>query len=216
MPDLPLVMLSLAVLAAAFYVSRFLPQPESRQRSVAKTVPGGLLALAAFFGEAHFLVVAALAVLAVGDAYLSREGEKNFLTGLGAFLAAHLLYIAYFTGRADFGAFLLPEVLASGAILLALAVLVLIRLWPHLGTLRIPVAGYALAIALMGLAARAAMPGFWVLAGVVLFIISDILLAQDKFTPLADTKTRRLMPYLSWVLYFAGQTMIVYGLIFTG
>ena len=40
------------------------------------------------------LLFAALALSAVGDAFLSREGDRAFLGGLASFLAAHLAYIA--------------------------------------------------------------------------------------------------------------------------
>ena len=72
---------------------------------------------------------------------------------------------------------------------------------------------YAFAIATMAFTAKAANPGQIVLAGIALFMVSDIILAQERFTPLANSMLRRAMPYLVWFLYFAGQALIVYGMI---
>ena len=65
-----------------------------------KTLAVGLLAVLVVVEDGPLLLVAALALSAVGDAFLSRDGDKAFLGGLASFLAAHLVYIALFLTRA--------------------------------------------------------------------------------------------------------------------
>ena len=79
--------------------------------------------------------------------------------------------------------------------------------------LTIPVVLYSVAIMTMVASAKAANLNSIMLAGVVMFMVSDIILAQERFTPLANSMLRRAMPYLVWFLYFAGQALIVYGMI---
>ncbi|TIP55997.1 lysoplasmalogenase family protein, partial [Mesorhizobium sp.] len=56
-----------------------------------------------------WLLIAALALSAIGDALLSRDGEKAFVGGLAGFLAAHGLYIALFVRAGDGGGLFLAE-----------------------------------------------------------------------------------------------------------
>ena len=46
-------------------------------------------------------MTAALVCGAVGDVFLSRDGEQNFLFGLGAFLVGHIAYIGLLLGYGD-------------------------------------------------------------------------------------------------------------------
>ena len=203
----------LAAAAALYYLAFWLQKPESIARSVTKTLPVALLAIAVLIGGASPVLAAALAFSAAGDWFLSREGERDFLSGLGAFLTAHLLYIALFAGAADPAAFMTRNTGLTAIILAALSVLVLMRLWPYLDKLRIPVIVYAATISAMAVAARVAMPGIIVLAGVALFIVSDTILAHDRFTPLSSTLLRRRLPALVMITYYAAQLLIVYGLL---
>jgi uncharacterized membrane protein YhhN len=79
---------------------------------------------------------------------------------------------------------------------------------PHLGRLRAPVAVYVLVIAAMAwrAAARAAAPvagGTLALAGAVLFMVSDGLLATDRFARPFAAADGAVM-----VTYYAAQTLI--------
>ncbi len=125
-------------------------------RSAAKTLAVAMLAVLAFMQGGPLLLVAALALSAVGDAFLSRDGEKAFLGGLASFLAAHILYV--------------PLFLRSGGGLGAARHRVMARrdraghgglrgrhagaLWRRVGpTLRLPIAVYVAAILAMGVSA---------------------------------------------------------------
>lgn len=151
----------------------------------------------------RWLVVAALLCSLVGDVFLMLP-RKLFLAGLGSFLVAHLIYIAAFglDGRHSF-----PPWLIAIVVLFALAGMAV--LLPRAGRLRIPVAIYVTAIAVMALTAVArslssgnAGAGF-AAVGAVLFVISDSLLGWNRFVkPFAAAEALLLFSY------FAGQTLI--------
>ena len=149
------------------------------------------------------LVTAGLVLSLVGDVLLIEP--SLFVAGLLAFLLAHLAYIAafatgvgYFPRRQPFAA----AAVVAGAVLLVL--------WPVLPTsLRLPVLAYVAAIGVMaGQAhARAAVAPLRenrrAAAGATLFLLSDGLLAIDRFhTPLAAA------PVLVLGTYWAAQTLI--------
>lgn len=149
------------------------------------------------------LLAAGLVFSLAGDVFLLFEGF--FLAGLSAFLLAHLCYIALF--RQGVGWFARRAALA--ATLLAGAAMYAF-LFPSLGpVLKVAVAAYALVIALMAAQAigRAAVlrdkASAGVAAGAVFFMLSDALLAVNRFAmplPLAQF----------WVLgtYYVAQVLI--------
>jgi uncharacterized membrane protein YhhN len=130
--------------------------------------------------------------------------QQGFLPGLVSFLLAHLAYLVAFTRQQRFGAWwpaFAAYALVAGAILW--------RLWPGVpGALQAPVVAYVLCLASMAAQAavlwRRAEPRGGVLAiGGALFVVSDALLATDKFAgplPLASL----------WILtsYWAAQWCI--------
>lgn len=128
------------------------------------------------------LIIAGLLFSAAGDVFLALPQDR-FVWGLGSFLVAHLFYIAAFISVGGFGFtwwIVLPALL-YGAAMLAL-------LWPHVGAgLRLPVAVYLTVILVMGWQAAeqwAAAPSESArlgLLGALFFIISDSVLALDKF-----------------------------------
>lgn len=149
-------------------------------------------------------LLAALALCLAGDVFLMFPGY--FIPGLVSFLAAHLCYLALF--RQGVGWFPSGRALAGT---LAAAVLMYAILFPHLGpVLKVAVAAYAVVIALMAAQAigRATvvrdLAAAGVAAGSVLFMLSDALLAINRFAqplPMAQF----------WVLatYYAAQVLIV-------
>ena len=206
--------LQLAAAALALYYGAFwLTRGESNARTALKTLPVVLLALSALAAGTQPLLAAALAASAAGDAFLAREGERPFIFGLAAFLLAHLFYATLFAGMASPGAYADRDTLLAALIVAALVGMVLLRLWPWLGSLHLPVIAYAAAIGVMAFTGFAARPGTLVMAGIVLFLLSDIILALDRFTPLTTSPFRRLAPHAIWAFYFGGQAMIAYGLL---
>ena len=157
-------------------------------------------------GEGPLLLVAALALSALGDAFLSRDNDKAFLGGLASFLAAHLAYIALFFLAGAGGELLWQPWRAVMAVaMVAFATTMLAMLWRRVGPdLRLPVAAYAAAILGMGVSALT-LDNVWVIAGAVLFMASDGLLAT------AISPHREWMRYAVWALYYMAQLSITLG-----
>lgn len=141
---------------------------------------------------------AAFVLSAAGDAFLL-DKDRFLLPGLGAFLLAHLAFVAGFLAVATPGA-------ASAAVLglgLGVAGVVLTRVWPRLhGVLRVAVPVYALV--LVGMAATATALGPAGLAGGLLFLVSDALLAMNRFArPLPGRDLSVLVTYYAALLLLA-------------
>lgn len=160
--------------------------------------------------RARHWLLAALAFSLVGDVCLMLDGL--FIPGLVAFLCAHVCYIRLFALDAPW----LPRRTPLAACLL-LAAGVYSALWGHLpAELRLPVAAYVLVIALMAAQAvgralvRASRAARCVAYGALLFMLSDTLLAFDRFVhPLAWASLGVLGTY------YAAQWLIVHGMLQT-
>ena len=198
---------------AAVIYAFVLDMPPKWSRTAAKTAAVAFLAVLAAIQGGPLLLVAALGLSAVGDAFLSRDGEKEFLGGLASFLAAHIVYVALFL-QVGGGLGLLSAESWRGAIALAMAAFVIVMLaalWRRVGPqLRIPIAVYIAAILAMGISALTT-DKVWVIAGAVLFMASDGLLAAERFLLAAISPQRVWMRYAVWVLYYAAQLAITLG-----
>jgi uncharacterized membrane protein YhhN len=132
-------------------------------------------------------ITGALCFSWLGDVLLMFQGRDSlfFLLGLTAFLIAHLFYIVCFhsiktsEGIKSRFALLLPVVLYY--------VLLISLLYPHLKDMKIPVPVYGLVISFMLLLAlhmlfsKNRTAGRFFFIGALLFVISDSVLAIDKF-----------------------------------
>lgn len=128
-----------------------------------------------------WLILAGLVFSLLGDIALMFP-DKWFQAGLAAFLAAQVLYILAFKpqpGHPVSPLTFLPFVLYG--------LLMYFLLAPHLGPLKVPVFVYIAAITLMaGFAAaryvdRGGTKPLLAFAGAILFLISDSVLAYDRF-----------------------------------
>lgn len=192
----------ISVTAAAAYLLFYVGRPPSLNRSVIKTLAIAALAALAVIMDGPWLLVAALALSALGDLFISREGEAAFLAGLGSFLLAHIAYVALFWGIG--GGALSPVVAGLFAIY---AVGMLRWLWPHLADMKAPVCAYIAVIYAMGVTAAAAPIALWpVFAGAGLFVISDSVLAAETFV-FKDAPRRWTAPVI-WTTYYASQVLI--------
>ncbi len=114
----------------------------------------------------------------LGDVFLMFDGW--FIPGLVSFLLAHVSYIFLFRKEYSFSftAILLLALFTSGF---------LVFLYPSIPeNMRVPVVVYCIAITLMGICAAsrntASRSSYgYVVAGAVLFIISDALIAVNRF-----------------------------------
>ncbi len=198
--------------AAVIYVFA-LDMPPKWSRTAAKTAAVAFLTVLAAMQGGPLLLVATLALSAIGDAFLSRDGEKAFLGGLASFLAAHIVYVVLFL-KAGGGLDLLSAESWRGAIALAMAAFVIVMLaalWRRVGPqLRTPIAVYVAAILAMGISALTT-DKVWVIVGAVLFMVSDGLLAAERFLLAAISPHRVWMRYAVWVLYYAAQLAITLG-----
>jgi len=153
-------------------------------------------ALASSYGQ---LILLGLLFSWLGDVFLIPKRQLFFIAGLGSFLLAHVAYS---------GAFLLQPLtvlpLALAAIaMVAFAIVVLRWLWPHVPTkLRPAVVTYLLAISLMVVLAGGTMAatGLQLVIGAVIFAVSDIFVARDRFVSRSVANRLCGLP-----LYYAAQ-----------
>jgi len=151
-------------------------------------------------------IVAGLALGVVGDIALLGKTDRAFLVGLGAFLLGHIAYIVAMATIRDPREWL-ADASWLAAIPAAIAIAVVVRLWPRLGSMRIPVIAYALVIATMVVGAIALRADRILCAGACLFFASDLSVARDKFVGASFTNKLWGLP-----AYYAGQLLIAWSL----
>lgn len=129
-------------------------------------------------------VVSALSFSLLGDILLMGNGQLFFITGLIAFLMAHVFYCIFFWNalkRKSSGIRWQPLFFIVPYVMLLLWILM-----PHLGGLQIPVSVYAVVIGAMFFLAinvGIRVGGFskQTILGAGLFVVSDTLLALNLF-----------------------------------
>jgi uncharacterized membrane protein YhhN len=145
-----------------------------------------------------------------GDVFLALPGLKWFRAGLAAFLLGHVFYIVAFQGLVPFSDWLSP----GDFLILVISLGACRWLWPHLGTMRIPVLAYVTVITLMVFGAWTVFqtpglptPGkvliFW---GAILFYLSDLAVARDQFIKKAFSNRLIGLP-----LYYTGQFLLAFS-----
>jgi uncharacterized membrane protein YhhN len=149
------------------------------------------------------LILAGLGFSLLGDVFLMLRRER-FIAGLVSFLVAHLFFIAAFIGNAGpfwNGYYLIP--------LLVYFTFFLVVVLRHTGKMSLPVIVYALVL-LVFLWQAAGQYGFnptnatgFGFFGAVLFVLSDSLLAYNKFV-----KPLKWAPGVLMVLYWAALYFI--------
>jgi len=152
------------------------------------------------FFKHRLLLLGALTASVVGDILLHRD---LFVLGLSAFLIAQIQYAFLFYQFRK-----LPvHRLGLSFILLIYLVGMLVLLIPNLGEMMIPVFGYLIAISAMGfLAIQSSLPIKWAVLGALVFILSDSLIAANKF--MFEVPHDRLFVMST---YYAAQWLLVSG-----
>ncbi len=146
-------------------------------------------------------ILAGLVLCLIGDVCLMITG--GLLPGLVAFLLGHVAYIAAFHTMAP--AHLWPSVLAVPVVVCSAVVTG--WMWPHLGSMRVPVVAYVCVITVMMWAAvsvfDAGVASWKTPAGALLFYLSDLSVARDRFV-------RREFVNRAWGLpaYYLGQLLL--------
>lgn len=159
-------------------------------------------------------MIGALLGSITGDTLLmfSSQSEIYFLAGLIAFLIAHICYIITFhsirTQEAICGKWYL------GIIVSVYYLMILGFLMPHLGTMKYPVIIYGLVISFMLLLAmhlydlKDNITARYILTGAILFVVSDSVLAVNKFY-----LTHWWNPWIIMSTYILAQWLLVRGCI---
>jgi uncharacterized membrane protein YhhN len=184
----------------------------TRQKRISKTTAStcfvgvALCFIAGASDGVYWWILAGLVLGAAGDAALLFSGQAAFLAGLSAFLAGHVAYVIAF-------AILVPPVEWLGLSVVLVCVFgagALAWLFPHLGSMRIPVVFYIVVLCTMVVAASSLpgrVPGGSTFAlGAVLFAVSDLAVARERFV--GDTFTNK-----AWGLptYYAGQLCMAWA-----
>ena len=190
------VIKALSIAPLAVLAFRLLREPDERPRGLQRLRDHDSLILAA-----------ALGLSCLGDIFLDLDPAGFFVHGLLAFLSAHLVYILLFVRNWQ------RPLRPSGGQLLLMALVLLYSLllahWlaPSLGALAKPVMIYVCVITVM--AVTAILAGFarsWIAGGAILFMISDSLIAAQRFkTPVPFGE------YLIWATYYLAQYGITIG-----
>ncbi len=150
-----------------------------------------------FFGSLLFALL--------GDIFLLNN--ELFVFGLASFLLMQVGYCVVFSAAKNFFG---TREWIFGAILLLIVVAMVMFLWPHTGSLRLPVGIYASVIGLMAFLAYTRdmrSPGYSrVVSGAILFLISDMILSINHFVPEYTVHGSIVM-----LTYAAAQLLIVSG-----
>lgn len=154
----------------------------------------------------------ALLLSAVGDFLLAIPWwTQSFVFGLGAFMLAHLCFLAALVPLAGKRIPTPPRIAAVVLTCLGATVL-LVWFWPHLGRdeLTIPLTAYMIVLTAMVCAAQVArLPTIWAAVGAICFAVSDAMIAIGRFILDNDALAVPI-----WWLYAAAQILITAGFFF--
>lgn len=198
----------LYILFILLFIACFIYLPEFKGRLVFKLLPSVVLLsyLLRLKGQDFWFMLSALLLCAAGDTFLDLNRLKFFMGGLVSFSLAHLVYFVYFLKsykkpdkrRISVIIILLIYALVLGYFLRIVPTDLLIPVWVYLGI-----------IILMSMAAIMASNVHYILYyGVIIFILSDTVLAVNKFIVPFQLATP-----LNIILYFSSQYCIVLGIV---
>jgi uncharacterized membrane protein YhhN len=171
--------------------------------------PGGLVWKAAgivllglyALSQRAWLAGAALLFCAAGDVLL----ELVFVAGMGAFAIGHIFYVLAFL---EWGRILGPNKRDHPVAVLVVIVSLLLLSWllPGMGDLLIPALLYQAIITIMVATAFVVKAPMLARLGAVIFMISDTLIAAEKFA------TVDVFPGAVWITYAGAQIMMAWGM----
>ncbi len=174
-----------------------------------------LLALAAvahpIIRERQWLLPALL-LSATGDWLLAIPWwTQSFVFGLGAFLLAHLCFLAALVPLVVPLSARPSHLRIAGVVMMVLvAAALLVWFWPHLGRDKLPVTVYIVVLsAMVCMALLARLPTIWTAVGAVCFAVSDAMIAISRF--ILDNEA---LAVPIWWSYAAAQILITAGFFF--
>ncbi|GIV33868.1 MAG: hypothetical protein KatS3mg031_1403 [Chitinophagales bacterium] len=167
--------------------------------------------------QLHYIMTGAFVFSWVGDVLLMKKDELFLLGGLGAFLITHLLYIGVFTKEVKEAGrdMILKRKPWLALPFIGLTAGMIILIFNHLeASMKLPVVVYALVITVMVIMAIARYGNVdyrsfqSVLLGAMLFMISDSLIALDRFYFKGHLWQA---DFFIMTLYISGQFLIAKG-----
>jgi uncharacterized membrane protein YhhN len=154
-----------------------------------------------------YLIQTALLFSLLGDALLIPKSKSMyFLTGIASFALAHIAFsLAFLELTLDITILAISTVISLFA-----ASYIYSWLMPHLkGHYRLVVPGYLaiiLVMVILGSSVGISNQNYWLASGSLLFAISDIFVARNRFV-----QTEFYNRLIGLPLYYAAQIMIAYG-----
>jgi uncharacterized membrane protein YhhN len=189
-------------------------------RFITKPLLMPLLALAVYAnspaGKQRSIILIAILFSFLGDTFLlfDYKNPLYFIFGLVSFLVTHILYIVYFIGIQPEQPSLLKKYPWLILIIIGYGFSLVYFLFPKLGDLKIPVIVYAAIICSMLLCSihiyKKVNPkaGFLFVGGAILFVLSDSMLAINKFSAAFPWSALLIM-----LTYCAAQYFIAKGFV---
>ncbi len=171
---------------------------------------GAVLSLGAMLTSYGRIMLLGMGFCWLGDLFLvSRQSRILFLAGLVSFLTGHVVYTVAFTVRGVDVA----VVVITLALMAVFAWRAIAWLYPHTDQgMRVPVWLYLAAISLMMVMAagtHASHSNMFILFGAMLFVLSDLAVARNRFVhPAFINRAIGLPLYFTAQLLFAASVMI--------
>lgn len=189
-----------------FFFINFHPYPGA---FVVKLLPSAILILWALElkGRDKILMLSALVFFMLGYSLLDIDGNGLFIGGLILFAMGHIFYLIFAAGKIKISR--LGVVTASVVIVYGIVLGWFLRVTP--GKMLIPVYMYLLIIIAMAAVAMLTKLNGLLKAGICLFLLSDSMIAIDKFL----VAIPGILPVIIF-LYFIAQYSIIRGAVLSG
>ena len=148
----------------------------------------------------------------IGDVLLMFEGANFFIFGLSAFLLAHVVYIKITSNFLQRD--LTVRMISSAFPFVFFFGILMYLIYPNLGEMLIPVAVYGIVISTFGSIAflnyreEKSTENLWLFIGAAIFILSDSLIALNKFY-----ETNEIYGVSIMVTYILAQFLICKAMI---
>jgi uncharacterized membrane protein YhhN len=155
----------------------------------------------------YYWILAGLIFCLGGDVFLALPQKSMFRVGLISFLMGHVFYVFGFLSLVSISAWIQVGTL----VIVCISTVVFIRLKPHLGSMLGPVMVYVTVISLMLIGALAVFNSNTlarggrnlVMVGAVLFYLSDLFVARNRFV-----KKEYVNRLVGLPLYYTGQYLL--------
>lgn len=209
------------LLCITFFVDLYLQYVQSEARLISKALLMPILIWMFHRSQPGnttnaYLIYAGLLFSWAGDILLQFDQHHPlfFIAGLSSFLLTHICYITYLIRTEGENSSYLKKRPVMLLAVVAYTIELLYILWPGLQGMKIPVTIYAMVISTMFAAAAWKyeqihhQPAFYFIGGSFLFVLSDSLLAVNKFL--------RPIPFSGFLVmstYVAAQWLIIRGAI---